>query len=125
MKKNLKIAFLACMAVLVAWSFLAPARVAVADTADQKRQLEAQLTAMVKQEDEHVLAVAVQTRWPVLGSPTPAADFYDLQYGLNRVAIARSLSINAYVLDYATPGSPTVVVPTMMPTRTPAPTPTP
>lgn len=119
MKKSTRVALLVAWAGIALWS--AFAATAWADTADQKKQLEAQLTAVVRQEDDHTVAVKVQTRWPVIGSPTPAAEFYDLRYGLNRVSIQRALSINAYALDYATPGSPTVVVPTPMPTRTPAP----
>ena len=121
MKKRLKVWFLVSMSALVAWSLLAPAQVVMADTADQKKQLEAQLTYISKAVDDTTLAVKVQTRWPVIGSPTSAVEFYMLQAELNSNRVKQALCINAYALDYATPGSPTVVVPTVMPTRTPAP----
>jgi len=114
-----KLSFLAALAVLVAWSL------AVAGADEQKKMLEERVATVTVQVDQHEIRVKAMSRWKHIGSPTPAAEFYKLKEALNALSIERSLCVNSLVSDYGVKGLPTLAVPTVIPTRTPGPTPLP
>ena len=122
MRKTKQALALFGMIALVLWAAISRVN---ADTASQKASLEATLTAVVTPGgpiDQTAIQLQVSTRVPGVLTPGPgAAQLYDAQYGQNFVLRSQAICVNAYVQGYATPGSPTVVVPTPMPTRTPGP----
>lgn len=118
MNRTIKVVSLSAIAALVAWSL------AVAGADEQKKMLEVRVATVTVQVDEHEVRVKAMARWSHIGSPTPAFEFHLLKAKLNALSIERALCVNSLVLDYGAKGTPTVAIPTVMPTWTPVPKPT-